>query len=93
MADIGVYANRAATNLSSHSNRVMVVSTAIVAILGFAAMVSAAYSADHINRSSCDRSKDENLKNAYKWSWVTAVIAGITTAGMVAILVKTAISS
>lgn len=85
------YAGRASTNLFDKSNRAMVVSTAIVAVLGFAAMVSAAYTADHINKSSCDKA-DEKIKSAYKWSWVTATIAGITTAGMIGILVKTAVT-
>jgi len=86
------YASRAGTNLSSKSNRTMVVSTTLVALLSFAGMISAAYTADHINRSACDKAADSNLKTAYKWSWVTAVIAGVTTAGMVGILVKTALS-
>ena len=69
----------------------MVVSTSVVAILSFAAMVSAAYTADHLNKSSCNKA-DPKYKSAYKWSWVTATIAGVTTAGMVAVLVKTALT-
>ena len=83
------YAGRASTNLFAESNRAMVVSTGIVAVLSFVGMVSAAYTADHINKSACDKS-DPKIKSAYKWSWVTAAIAGVTTIGMVGILVKTA---
>ena len=86
----GEYATRAYANLSDKENRAMVISTAVVAILAFAGMVTSAYTADHINHSSCDRSKDARLQSAYKWSWVAAVISGITTVGMIGILVKTA---
>lgn len=85
------YAARAGTNLGAKENRIMVISTGIVALLSFATMVSAAYTADHINKSKCDKA-DPKIKDAYKWSWVTAVIAGVTTAGMAAILVKTAMN-
>lgn len=85
------YASRIGANLGAKTNRAMVVSTGVVAILGFAGMVSAAYTADHINKSKCDKN-DPSLKSAYKWSWVTAVVAGLTAAGMVGILAKTALT-
>ena len=89
----GEYMNRAYGNITHKSNRAMVVSTAVVAALAFACMVTSAYTADHIQRSSCYKtvSESDSLKHAYKWSWVTAVIGGVTAAGMVAILVKTAL--
>lgn len=85
------YMNRAYSNITAKDNRAMVISTAVVGVLAFAAMVTSAYTADHINHSSCDKSKDPALASAYKWAWVTAVIAGLTTAGMVAVLIKTGI--
>lgn len=87
----GEYVNRAYANLSAKQNRTMVISTAVVGILAFAAMITSAYTADHINHSSCDRTKDKSLASAYQWSWGTAVITGFTAAGMVGILVYTAI--
>lgn len=92
-ANPGLYMNRAYGNITDRTNRVMVISTVLVAALSFASMVTAAYTADHIQKSSCWKDgADESLKHAYKWSCVTAVIGGVTTAGMVAILVKTALS-
>lgn len=62
-------------------------SIAAVCALTFAGMVSAAYTADHIKRSTCPMT-DDKVKNAYKWSWVTAVLAGSVSAGMAGLLVK-----
>jgi hypothetical protein len=83
----GQYATKAFGHLTSSSNRTMVASTVIVAILTFVTMVTSAYSADHIRKSNCDMGKDGSLKSAYDWSMRTAVISGIATAGMIIMLI------
>ena len=87
MAD---YMERITTNIRSHEERTLFVSTGIVAVLGLVGMVSAAYAADHINKSSSAKT-DKNLETAYKWSVVAAVVAGAATVGMVGLFVKTAL--
>lgn len=63
------------------ANKSMMIGSAVVLAGAFAAMVTSAYTADHIQKSSCDRKKDAKLENAYKWSWSTAVICGLISAG------------
>ena len=48
-------------------------------------MVSTAYTADHINRSSCDLKKDKNLADAYSVAWNTALVTGLGT-GAIALI-------
>lgn len=61
-------------------NKTMMIATGAVLVGGFIAMVTSAYTADHIQRSKCDMKTDPNLSNAYKWSLGTAVAGGVVTA-------------
>lgn len=61
-------------------NKTMLITTGVVLAGGFIAMVSSAYTADHIQKSKCDMKTDGNLMNAYKWSLGTAVASGAVTA-------------
>jgi hypothetical protein len=58
----------------------MMISLAIVFIAGFVSMVTSAYCADHIHRSSASAT-DANLKMAYEWAWGTAVLGALIAAG------------
>jgi len=77
-------ADAAIANIKS-SPMSLSVSVAVM-VVAFAGMVTSAYTADHIKKSSCDMTKDANLKSAYKWAWSTAVITGVLSAGMVGIV-------
>jgi hypothetical protein len=50
--------------------------TAGVFLGSFGVMVTSAYTADHIKRSSCDMKQDQRLTNAYNWATGTALISG-----------------
>ena len=70
------------------SRGMLTASIGVVLLLAFAGMVTAAYTADHIKRSSCDMTKDEMLTSAYKWSVGSAVISALVAVAMGAALVK-----
>ena len=54
-------------------------------VASFAAMVSSAYCADHIRRSSC--SGDEYIGQAYTWSWMSAVMEALVAIGTASTIV------
>lgn len=61
--------------------KTLAIASTVVMLASFAGMVTSAYTADHIKRSSCDMSKDDKLQKAYKWAWSSAVLAaGVTVA-------------
>ena len=65
-------AGRAAVNLKQR--KTIAIGAGIVLAASFVGMVTSAYTADHVKRSSCE-STDANLQKAYKWSWVSATVA------------------
>lgn len=76
----------ASLNFKKHSHLTLAVS--VVLLAAFGGMVTAAYTADHIKKSSCDMTKDAKLKDAYKWSTSSAVLSGVVTLAMALVLVK-----
>ena len=70
--------------------KTLAIGTTLVLLMSFAGMVTSAYTADHINRSSCDKSKDEKLGSAYKWATTTAVLSGLAVLATGALLVGVA---
>lgn len=58
------------------SNKTVLTGLAVAFVLTFGSMVVSAYCADHIHRSSCGLT-DEHAKQAYTWSWVSAVMSGL----------------
>jgi sensor histidine kinase regulating citrate/malate metabolism len=60
-----------------------------IMVVAFAGMVTSAYTANNIKRSTCDLN-EAHIKTAYKWAWTTAVITGFLSAGVAGLLVYTA---
>jgi hypothetical protein len=58
------------------SNKTVLSGLAVIFIVTFGSMVVSAFCADHIHRSSCGAT-DEHAKQAYTWSWVSAVMSGL----------------
>jgi hypothetical protein len=75
--DIGAltsdYMKRAGVRFGSTANKTVAVTAGVLAVASFATMASAAYTADHIKKSSKDMS-DPNVKAAYQWSWITLLL-------------------
>jgi hypothetical protein len=71
-------------NVSGHvlSNKTILTGLAVAFVVSFGSMVVSAYCADHIHKSSCGTS-DEHAKQAYTWSWVSAVLTGLVALGTV----------
>ncbi len=60
------------------SNKTVLPGLAVAFVITFGSMVVSAYCADHIHRSSCGTT-DEHAKQAYTWSWVSAVLSGLVS--------------
>lgn len=55
----------------------------VVMIASIIGMITSTYTAYHIQKSTCDRSKDSRLESAYTWSWCTAVLCALIMVGTV----------
>ena len=60
------------------SNKTVLSGLAIAFVITFGSMVVSAFCADHIHRSSCGTT-DEHAKQAYTWSWVSALLSGLVS--------------
>lgn len=58
------------------ANKVAIVGLAIGFVASIATMIITAYTADHINKSVCGKT-DKKAQDAYKWSWVSAVLSAV----------------
>ena len=83
MASISAFVPSVAQIKGTYVNhKTAVVSLVLIMAASFAAMVTSAYCADHINRSACGKTDQDAIK-AHKWATTTAVLGALVSAGAV----------
>ena len=82
------YGEQAVINFKNKKE--LVISVAVVLMLAFTGMITSAYTADHIKKSSCGMSSDTKLASAYHWATGSALLSAVLTIAMAAVMVKVA---
>jgi len=63
-------------------NKTAIISLFLILAASFAAMITSAYCADHISKSSCGKTDPDAIK-AHQWATTSAVLGALVSAGSV----------